>query len=96
MGLGHILGIFYKLVWSPWQGEAACMFQCQLFAENTRVARWFVFKQKIPILGKFWRALESKMLIYFIAIWNILRPFGIFYDHFGTFCVHIVHFFWFW
>jgi hypothetical protein len=24
----------------------------------TRVARWFVFKPKIPNLGKFWRALE--------------------------------------
>jgi hypothetical protein len=36
-----------------------------------RVARWFIFKPKIPILGKFWRALDWKMLIYFMAIWNI-------------------------
>jgi hypothetical protein len=37
-------------------------------------------------LGKFWRALDWKMLIYFMSIWNILWPFG-------TFCVHLVHFF---
>jgi hypothetical protein len=34
-----------------------------------------------PSLGKFWRALDWKMLIYFMAIWNILQTFGIFYDH---------------
>jgi hypothetical protein len=32
-------------------------------------------------LGKFWRALDWKMLIYFMAIWNILHTIGIFYDH---------------
>jgi hypothetical protein len=63
------------------------------------------FQTKNPNLGKFWRALDWKMLIYFMAIWNILMIFGIFYDHlehfvfiwyilcsFGTFCVHLVHF----
>jgi hypothetical protein len=34
---------------------------------------------KNPNLGKFWRALEWKMLVYFMVICNILRPFGIFY-----------------
>jgi hypothetical protein len=37
--------------------------------------------QKNPNLGKFWRALGRKMFIYFMAIWNILRTFVIFYDH---------------
>jgi hypothetical protein len=32
-------------------------------------------------LGKFWRALEWNMLIYFLAVWNILQTFGILYDH---------------
>jgi hypothetical protein len=32
---------------------------------------------------------DWKMLIYFMAIWNILWPFG-------TFCVHSVHFYLFW
>jgi hypothetical protein len=41
---------------------------------------------KNPNLGKFWRALDWKMFIYFMAIWDILWPFGIFYGH-------LVHFF---
>jgi hypothetical protein len=49
------------------------------------------FQTKNPNFGKFWRALDWKMLIYFMAIWNILRTFAIFYDQlvhlcsFGTF-----------
>jgi hypothetical protein len=39
------------------------------------------FQTKTPNLGKFWRALEWKMMVYFIVIWNILRSFGIFYGH---------------
>jgi hypothetical protein len=46
----------------------------------TRVARWFVFKPKSN-LGKMFRASDSKMSTYFMAIWNILWIFGIFYDH---------------
>jgi hypothetical protein len=44
-------------------------------AVANRVARWFVFKPKIPI----W--VDWKMFIYFMAIWNILRTLWIFYDH---------------
>jgi hypothetical protein len=49
------------------------------------------FQTKNPTLGKFWRALDWKMLIYFMVIWNILWRFRIFYGHwyilysFGTF-----------
>jgi hypothetical protein len=39
------------------------------------------FQTKNPNLGKFWRALEWKMSIYFMAIWNMLRTFGKCYDH---------------
>jgi hypothetical protein len=39
------------------------------------------FQTKNPNLGKFWRALDWKMLICFIPIWNILGTLGIFYDH---------------
>jgi hypothetical protein len=35
------------------------------------------FQTKYPDLGKFWKALEWKMLVDFIAIWNIFRAFGI-------------------
>jgi hypothetical protein len=38
-----------------------------------------------PNLGKFWMTLDWKMLIYFMAIWNILQTFGIFYRHWGYF-----------
>jgi hypothetical protein len=47
------------------------------------------FQTKNPNLGKFWMALDAEMLTYFTDIWDILRPFG-------TFCVHLVHFFRFW
>jgi hypothetical protein len=39
------------------------------------------FHTKNPNLGKFWNALDWKMLIYFATIWNISRTFGIFQDH---------------
>jgi hypothetical protein len=44
------------------------------------------FQTKNPILSKFRRALDWKMLIHFTAIWNILRIFGIFYDHLVHLC----------
>jgi hypothetical protein len=47
------------------------------------------FQTKNPNLGKFWRAQDWKMLIYFKAIWNISQKFGIFYDH-------LVHFVFIW
>jgi hypothetical protein len=40
------------------------------------------FQTQNPNLGKFWRALDWKMLIYleyFTILWNILLSFGIFY-----------------
>jgi hypothetical protein len=40
-----------------------------------RVARWYIFIPKNPNLGKFWRALECKRMVYSLAIWNILPPF---------------------
>jgi hypothetical protein len=47
------------------------------------------FQTQNPNLGKFWRALDWKMLIYYTSIWNILWPLV-------TFCVHLLHFIWFW
>jgi hypothetical protein len=37
------------------------------------------FQTKNPNLDIFWRAAECKMLVYFMTIWNILRPCGIIY-----------------
>jgi hypothetical protein len=47
-----------------------------------RVASWIVFKPKIPIWVKFGGAQIGKCwYIRYMAIWNILQTFGIFYDH---------------
>jgi hypothetical protein len=43
------------------------------------------FQTKNPNLGKFWRALNRKILTYFMATWNILRTFGMFCDHLENF-----------
>jgi hypothetical protein len=43
------------------------------------------FKTQNPNLGKFRRVLQSKMPVYFMAIWSILRPFCIF-------CGRLAHF----
>jgi hypothetical protein len=45
------------------------------------VARLFIVKPKNANLGKFWRALDWRMLTHFKALWCILQTFGIFYDH---------------
>jgi hypothetical protein len=47
------------------------------------------FQTENPNLGKFWRALNWKVLIYIMAIWNILHTFGIFNDT-------LVHFMFIW
>jgi hypothetical protein len=39
------------------------------------------FQTKNPNLGKFWRAIEGEGLVYSMAIWNTLLPFGTFYGH---------------
>jgi hypothetical protein len=61
---------------------------------HARVARWYIFKTKIPILGKFLMVLQWKMLVYYMAIWSNLRSFGIFYIWpFSTYIFgHLVYF----
>jgi hypothetical protein len=39
------------------------------------------FQTKNPNLGKLWRVLEWKRLVYFMVHWKILWPFGIFCGH---------------
>jgi hypothetical protein len=36
------------------------------------------FQTKNPNLGTFWRVLQWEMRVYFMTVWSILRPFGIF------------------
>jgi hypothetical protein len=71
---------------------AKTLHSCLLFfyLRKCRVARCHIFEQKIQIWVNFWRALQWKMLVYFmsiwsiflvyvVAIWYILRLFGIFF-----------------
>jgi hypothetical protein len=39
---------------------------------RTTVARCVFYPTKIPDSGIFWRALEWKMLVHYVTIWNIL------------------------
>jgi hypothetical protein len=39
------------------------------------------FQTENPNLGKFLRALEWKIMVYFMVIWYISRSFGIFHGH---------------
>jgi hypothetical protein len=55
-----------------------CSFFLSLFLLNSGCARWFIFKPKNPNLGTLWTELQLNMLVYFIAVWSILRPFGLF------------------
>jgi hypothetical protein len=41
----------------------------------------YIFKPKIPIWVNFLRVLQWEMLISFMAIWYIVLPIHIFYDH---------------
>jgi hypothetical protein len=44
-----------------------------------RVAKWYISKPKIPKLGKFWKVLQWKTLLYFMT-------FGLTFWAFGKFC----------
>jgi hypothetical protein len=46
-----------------------------------------LFSNKNPNLGKIWRALKCKMLLYFMIIWNMSWPFGIMYGSLVKFVV---------
>jgi hypothetical protein len=45
----------------------------------TKVARWYLFKPKIPNFGQFWSVLQRKMLVSFMHIWSNLLPLHMFY-----------------
>jgi hypothetical protein len=55
----------------PWRRGAMVNRGCQMV----------YFQTKNPNLGKFWRALEWKMLVYSIVIWYTLQQYGILYGH---------------
>jgi hypothetical protein len=56
-----------------------------------RAARWHSSKPKPPVWVNL-SVLQWTMLVYFMAILSILRPFGKVCGHFGIFYVYLVHF----
>jgi hypothetical protein len=42
------------------------------FTDEELGCQMVCFQTKNPNWGKFWRALDCKMLVYFVAIWNFL------------------------
>jgi hypothetical protein len=50
-----------------------------IFRRGKQSCQMVCFQTKNPNLGKFLRVLEWKMLVYFMAIRNILQSFGVFY-----------------
>jgi hypothetical protein len=53
----------------------------RLFSAQDQGCQMVFFQTKNLDLGKCWRAFEFKKLVYYMAIWNILQPFGILYGH---------------
>jgi cell division protein FtsW (lipid II flippase) len=56
-----------------------------LVSEGTQVCQMAFSHTKNPNFDKFWKALERKILLYFMASWCILLLFGIFRCHFVVF-----------
>jgi hypothetical protein len=51
------------------------------------------FETQNPNLGNYWKVLQRKMLVYFMAIWSIVRLFNTLYSHLlNLLCVHLVYF----
>jgi hypothetical protein len=70
--------------WFRQKNRSTKYFREQLFSEDSKwvqSCQMVYFQTQNSNLGKFWRSLQRKMLVYFTAIWYILRTFGIFYGH---------------
>jgi hypothetical protein len=48
---------------------------------ESRVARWQIFKTKIPIWVNLGGPYKGRCLVYYLFVWSILRLFGIFCGH---------------
>jgi hypothetical protein len=81
----HLLGDFFRTdIWSPC---ARCRYVCMYLVGGltklpagwpTRVARWFIFIPKMPIMVYLGRPVEWKSLVFFMTIWYL---FWYFYCH---------------
>jgi hypothetical protein len=71
--------------------------ETESLCHQIRVARWYIFKAKIPVWVNFLGSCNGRVgifyghLVYFTAVWYISRPFGIFWP-FGMICVNLAYF----
>jgi hypothetical protein len=63
--------LFHFLVLTNFILEGVCKQGCKMV----------YFQTQNPNFGNFFSVLQWKVLVYFMAIWSILRPFDIFCDH---------------
>jgi hypothetical protein len=75
---GHTDSAFIRLPFK-WRNPLCKMFQSKPSFEQG--CQMVCFQTKNLNLGKFWRAWEWKILVYFMLIENILRSFGISFGH---------------
>jgi hypothetical protein len=66
----------------------------EYFFPSNQGCQMVYFQNKNFHLGKFWRVFQWKMLVYFMAIWSNLRPFGTFYDGHLVYFTAIWYIFW--
>jgi hypothetical protein len=94
--IGPHFGLFFNklLIRSPWKDgqlrwdrrppfashQTFCS-SCQA-SPRKQGCQIVCFQTKNPNLGKFWRALELKMMLYFMFVWNILQTLYTFYCHY--------------
>jgi hypothetical protein len=74
----HFGRFFRKPIWSPWLR----LCKLDVIALSSRVARWHIFKPKIPIWVNFGGSSNGRG---WYILWPYFRPFGLF-------CGHLVHF----
>jgi hypothetical protein len=100
-GAGYSGNPFRKLHY--WTNEIKIqMYGCKMVSDGygVRIAKRRHFLPGLPDvcfsnqnLGKFWRVLQSKMLVNCVAIWSMSRPFGRYIlCPFSIFYAHLVYF----
>jgi hypothetical protein len=85
-----LLGIQFFERWLPANLAASLLRKSLSIVDVFRLAQgcqMVCFQTKGPNLGKFWRVLQWKILVYILTIWSILRPSEVFYGHLVYFVV---------
>jgi hypothetical protein len=68
---GHEIYLNFPFQGLPKYSEIGLFWYEKMSSGNIFGCQMVYLQTKNPNLGKFWRALEGEMLIYFKAIWNI-------------------------